>query len=212
MKTDALIGALASDALVERGTVARTAAVLVPASVLVLGLAFFPMLGLRANIGAGQVISAVAMKLAVTLPMAGTGLFLALRLARSNQAGPRIAHVLAVAPMILAVLAGGDLARFGLADWMHRMVGTNGWRCLILVPLLSALPLAAFLVVLRQGAVTRRTLAGAVAGIAAAGIGASVYALNCTDDSPLFIALWYGLSTLIVSAVGAFVSWRFVRW
>ena len=46
-------------------------------------------------------------------------------------------------------------------------------------------------------------LSGALAGASAAGIAATFYASNCTDDSPLFVATWYPSATLIVVSVGA---------
>ena len=70
---------------------------------------------------------------------------------------------------------------------------------MILIPMLSVLPLAALLFALRQGAPSRPALTGAVAGLAATGIGATLYASHCMDDSPLFMAAWY---------VSARPSWR----
>ena len=42
------------------------------------------------------------------------------------------------------------------------------------------------------------SLAGAIAGIAASGIAAAFYALDCADDSPLFVCTWYPLATLAI--------------
>lgn len=64
----------------------------------------------------------------------------------------------------------------------------------------------------RRGAPARPTLAGFLAGLAAAGIGASVYAVHCTDDSPLFVALWYTLGIAMVAAVGAALGRIVLRW
>ena len=55
-------------------------------------------------------------------------------------------------------------------------------------------------------------MAGALAGAAAAGIAATLYASNCPDDSPLFVASWYPLASLITVAVGAVAGDRFLRW
>jgi hypothetical protein len=32
------------------------------------------------------------------------------------------------------------------------------------------------------------------------------------DDSPLFMATWYGIATVIVAAAGAFLGARLLRW
>ena len=61
----------------------------------------------------------------------------------------------------------------------------------------------------------RRKIRGSperLAGAAAAGIAATLYAANCPDDSPLFVASWYPLATMIVVAVGAFAGERLLRW
>ena len=78
--------------------------------------------------------------------------------------------------------------------------------------MLSALPLAALLFALRQGAPSRPALTGAVAGLAATGIGATFYASHCTNDSPLFMAAWYVLGTAIVAVAGALLGARLLRW
>ena len=39
------------------------------------------------------------------------------------------------------------------------------------------------------------TAFGALAGIAAGGIAAFLYAFHCTDDSPLFVTLWYTIAS-----------------
>jgi hypothetical protein len=55
-------------------------------------------------------------------------------------------------------------------------------------------------------------LAGAVAGLAAGGIAATLYAAHCTDDSPLFVATWYTLAIAILTGTGAFAGRVFARW
>ena len=64
---------------------------------------------------------------------------------------------------------------------------------------------------LRAGAPEEPFFAGAVAGVAAAGIGASVYALHCPEDSPLFMAVWYSLAAFAMAVIGA-ASGRWLRW
>jgi hypothetical protein len=50
------------------------------------------------------------------------------------------------------------------------------------------------------------------AGLLAAGLGATLYASHCADDSPLFVMVWYSLATAFVAAVGAFVGRRVLRY
>ena len=57
-----------------------------------------------------------------------------------------------------------------------------------------------------------RRLTGALAGAASAGVAALLYASHCPDDSPLFVATWYPLATLICMGVGALAGRRFLAW
>ena len=73
-------------------------------------------------------------------------------------------------------------------------------------------PLALFVAALRHGAPSRPGLAGAVAGLAAGGIAATLYAAHCTDNSPLFVATWYTLAIAILTGTGALAGRAFARW
>ena len=72
--------------------------------------------------------------------------------------------------------------------------------------------LAGTLWALRRGASTRPALAGAVAGLLSGGAAAAIYAVHCTEDSPLFYAVWYSLAILAVTGLGAALGSRVLRW
>ena len=91
-------------------------------------------------------------------------------------------------------------------------VGKTMTTCLVTIPLLSVLPVATLLYVLHQGATTAPMRAGFVAGLAGSGFAAAIYALHCTEDSPLFFMLWYSLAIGIVAGCGAILGLRFLRW
>ena len=95
---------------------------------------------------------------------------------------------------------------------MGQLVGHNARFCLTLIPLLAIGPFVCLFIALRRGAPTKPRLTGALAGLAASGIAATFYASYCTDDSPLFLATWYPLATLIVAAVGYLAGDRLLRW
>ena len=65
---------------------------------------------------------------------------------------------------------------------------------------------------LSRAAPANARLAGLVAGLCAGGIGAAAYAAHCTDDSPLFVAVWYSLGVAFMGVVGALLGPRFLRW
>jgi hypothetical protein len=98
------------------------------------------------------------------------------------------------------------------AKWAGRLVGKNARVCVASIPLIAAPVLAAALLGLRRGAPTRPALAGAVAGLAAGGLGAALYAAHCTDDSPLFVMAWYVPAIAVVTAAGALLGLRILRW
>jgi len=94
---------------------------------------------------------------------------------------------------------------------MTRLVGSNSKVCMTAIPMMSLPLLAASLVGLRHGAPTRPAAAGAMAGLLSAGLAATVYASHCTDDSPLFVATWYSLAAALVTALGALLGSKLLR-
>lgn len=97
-------------------------------------------------------------------------------------------------------------------SWMDHLVGHNARFCLTFIPLFSIGPLICIFGALRRGAPTSPRLTGAVAGLAASGIGATFYAANCNDDSPLFVATWYPLAAAIVALIAFFAGGKLLRW
>jgi len=98
------------------------------------------------------------------------------------------------------------------AAWRQRLIGSNSLICLPMVPILSLAPLAVVLWMLRRAAPASPVLAGAAAGFMAALSGATLYAFHCFDDSPLFVATWYSLAVLGMTAVGAWLGPKLLRW
>jgi hypothetical protein len=94
---------------------------------------------------------------------------------------------------------------------MTRLMGTNSRVCLTAIPLMSLPLLAGALVGLRHGAPTRPAITGAIAGLLSAGLSATLYASHCSDDSPLFVAMWYTISTALVAAIGAALGAKVLR-
>lgn len=148
------------------------------------------------------------LKFVVTLALAASAFAVALSLTRPGAAPRRWLLLLPV-----AILLGGIAADMMMqtSPWRSRMMGSNSMLCLASIPLLSVPFLAAALIALRHGASTRPALTGAVAGLLAGALGATLYAAHCVDDSPLFVALWYSVAVLAVSAIGALIGRRMLR-
>jgi hypothetical protein len=173
---------------------------------------YFLRLGPRPDIAAACDTMRFWLKFVDSFAFALPTLLLTLRLAHPD-AKPRALALWLVAPFIL--LAAGVVAELIIvpqSEWMPRLMGANAMHCTITIPMLAAPVLVALFVALRAGAPLHPSLTGAMAGAAAAGVGALVYASSCPDDSPLFVATWYPLATLICMGVGALAGRRFLAW
>jgi hypothetical protein len=212
VRTSELIAALSADPVPEPIRLGRRVAL-----ALVVGFAlsvalYCLMLGPRPDIAAAPGSMRFWMKCVDSVAFALPSLLLTLRLARPD-AKPGALALWLLAPLIL--LAAGVIAELLVTPqsaWMSHLMGANAMHCTITIPMLAAPVLAALIVALRAGAPLHAALTGAMAGAAAAGVGALVYASSCPDDSPLFVATWYPLATLICMGVGALAGRRFLAW
>ena len=212
MRTSELIAALSADPVPEPIRLGRR----VPAA-LVIGLVgsvalYGLLLGPRPDIAAACGTMRFWLKFVDSFAFALPALLLTLRLARPD-AKPRALALWLAAPFIL--LAAGvvvELLVVPQGEWLSRLMGTTAMHCTITIPMLAAPVLAALIVALRAGAPLHPGLTGALAGAAAAGVGALVYASSCPSDSPLFVATWYPLATLICVGVGALAGRPFLAW
>ncbi|MBB6485576.1 NrsF family protein [Rhizobium lusitanum] len=211
MKTDDLIHLLAQDAPV-RTRIGKALTMAVIAGILIAGGLFFAMIGFRADIDTAMETVRFLFKFVVTIALAVTACALVFRIGRPGASLRLWGWLLLTAPILLLAAVVAELAVMPADSWSARMIGHNARFCLTLIPLLSIGPLACFLFALRQGAPERPGVAGAVAGLAASGIAATFYASNCTDDSPLFVLLWYPIAIAIVTGIGYVLGRRLLRW
>ncbi|WP_300300542.1 NrsF family protein [Ferrovibrio sp.] len=212
MKTDELIRAIAADATAAPASLQRYFALLLALAVTAAAIAFWILLGPRDN--ALQSLGEIrfVFKFIVTLALAVPAIGLVLRLIRPgvNPGLWRVAVLLS--PGLLALGVALELAALPSSSWRVAMIGSNSLVCLTYVPLIGLAPLGLLLLALRRGAPAHPALAGAVAGLIAGGIAASFYASHCPDDSPLFVAVWYSLAIAILTALGAALGSRLLRW
>jgi hypothetical protein len=212
MKTDDLIRALTSDLAVARTSIEqRFAAALMP-GVLVALVLFATALGPRPDFMAMTGDVRFAFKFVVTLLLALCSAMLVWRLARPGAPARLQTAALAIVPVMLAAAVIAELIALPRSLWTTSLIGTNRNVCLVSIPLLALPMLVAAILALRHGAPTRPALTGVIAGLFAGAIAAAIYAAHCTDDSPLFVALWYSVGIAIVATVGG-VAGRFaLRW
>lgn len=210
MKTDDLIRALAADQKTIAAPPGRILPLALAGGFALAAVLFFAKIGLRPDFMTHLSSVRFDFKFVVALILAASAAVLVLRLARPGAAVS--AFVLLAAPVALAIGIGLELMAVPSADWGRRLIGRNATFCLVNLPMLAAPVLLAILLALRHGAPTRPALTGAAAGLLAGGLGAFLYAAHCPDDSPLFIATWYSLAILIVTAAGALIGHRLLRW
>lgn len=212
MRTEELIAAIAADAAspAKRLTPALRAATV--AAVASAGAAFWMLLGPRPDFWAAMDTMRFPFKLALVLALTLAAGTLAVRLARPGSSAKvgRAALTLVFGALACAVTA--ELVAVPSGAWASRLVGTNWLICLVNIPVLSALPLAALLAAMRRGAPDSPAGLGAAAGLFAGAIGASFYGFHCFDDSPLFVATWYTLGVGLVTLAGAAIGARVLRW
>ena len=211
MQTEDFIERLTRD-LAPRWSLRRMYTLWILAGIVVAGALFVPTLGVRSDLDLAMHTVRFDFKFALTLSLAVAAAGLLFPLSRPGAKIGEWKWILAAVPFLLAASVVLELLATPEASWRARLVGSNALPCLTAIPLLSAGPLVCLLAGLRYGAPTRPGLIGAVAGLAASGIGASFYASHCPDDSPLFVATWYVIGTAIVVIAGAIMGRRLLRW
>ena len=210
MNTDQLVDALVADGAAA-SPIGRLLLRALAAGVALSLVVFFLTLGIRPDIAPALETWRFDLKIV----MAMLGLVLAFGVCRDCARPDMPPHPLRrLLPLLVLVVAAVavELALVPEASWRQRLVGSNMLICLPMVPILSLAPLAVVLWMLRRAAPASPVLAGAAAGFMAALSGATLYAFHCFDDSPLFVATWYSLAVLAVTAVGAWGGHKLLRW
>jgi hypothetical protein len=212
MDTDQLIRTLAADNSYRPRPVGFVLALMLLAAAPVSLLLFFSMLGgVRPDVMTAMHNPFFDLKFAVTLALAAAGMASSLHLSRPEVSLSGFGWLFVIPAGLLAAGIAGEAMIPQRLPMMTRLVGSNSRVCMTTIPLMSLPLLAASILGLRHGAPTRPALAGAVAGLMSAGLAATFYASNCTDDSPLFVMTWYTIAATMVTVIGALAGARFLR-
>jgi hypothetical protein len=212
VRTSELIAALAADPVPEPIRLGRRIAAALAIGFVGSVALYFLLLGPRPDVAAAANTMRFWLKFVDSFAFALPTFLLTFRLARPDAEPTALAFWL-IAPFIL--LAAGVIVELLIVPqnaWMSRLMGANAIHCTVTIPILAAPVLAALIIALRAGAPLHPGLTGALAGAASAGVAALVYASSCPDDSPLFVATWYPLATLICVGVGALAGRAFLDW
>jgi hypothetical protein len=177
-----------------------------------LSVAIFMMaLGVRPDVMTAMHNPFFDLKFLITLALAVSAIVVSLHLSRPEASLKGWGWLLLIPVGIIAAGIGSEMMMPQRLPMMTRLIGSNSRICMTAIPLLSLPLLAGALIGLRHGAPARPALAGAIAGLISAGLAATLYAAHCTDDSPLFVATWYPIATAMVTAVGALIGARVLR-
>ena len=212
MKTEDLITAIAADNATRGAPMSRAFAVDLGLGFAISAALFFATMGLRPTFFSSLGDPRFLFKFVFSLTMAASGFVLALRLSRPGAEAGLAAKTAFLAPVLVVLASLAEMAATPSSLWAARMIGHNATHCLLAIPAMSLAPLAGLLVALRHGAPSDGRRAGAAAALASAGLAATLYAMNCPDDSPLFLAVWYMIATSIVVGLGWLAGGRLLRW
>jgi hypothetical protein len=211
MRTDDLIRAMAADTAPRR-PVGPVLAATMAATALAVGAVAMTVLGPNPHFDAMLTGPLTLLRQVFPALLALGAALVALRLARPGAGiGPTRLLLVAAAALAGAIVLR-ELALVSPADWGRTAMGGTAGTCLLSVSLLALPLLAGALWALARGAPTRPRATGALAGLLAGAISAAIYALHCTETSPLFYAVWYGLAILAVTLLGAALGPRVLRW
>jgi hypothetical protein len=211
METDRLIQTLAADNAHREPPVGLVLALALLAAAPFSFAMFFMELGVRPDVMTAMRNPFFDLKFLVTLALALPAIAMAIHLSRPEVSLRGWAWLLLIPVGLLGIGIASEMMMPQRLPMMTRLIGSNSRVCLTAIPLLALPLLAAALTGLRHGAPTRPALAGAFAGLVSAGLAATLYASHCTDDSPLFVATWYTLATLLVTAIGALAGSKVLR-
>jgi hypothetical protein len=212
VKTSELIAALAADPVPERVHLGRRFAAALALGVVGALVVYALVVGPRPDVLAALGTIRFDLKLVDALALALPAILLLVRLQRPDAKPGTLALWLFAPLLLLGAAVAVELIVVPQDEWLPRLVGRNTRYCTTMIPLMAAPILAALIVALRAGAPRHPGWTGALAGAASAGIASFLYASHCPDDSPLFVATWYPLATLVCAAAGALAGRRFLAW
>jgi len=214
MRTDELINTLVADHAMQPGPklVRHGLAMAIIAGLAISSALFSLMLGVRPDILSALSTWRFDLKLSVNLVLVIAAAWVALRLSSPTTTPLSAMRALLVPALLLLAAVVYELVTVPSPEWLARAMGINASMCFMSIISLSLVPLMGVIYALRQGAPSSPAVAGAVGGLLAGAVGATVFAMHCTNDSPLFVAIWNALAIGLVATVGLLAGQYVLRW
>lgn len=195
-----------------RLAVTRRIAIGAAAGATLSGLLLAPTLGLRPDLHQAVGEHMFWIKLAYTLALGGLALWACERLSRPGGEARRRTPWMVAPLLALAGFAVWQMAWTPAPLRMPMIMGHSALSCPWLIFGYSLPPLAGLVWAVRGLASTRLRLTGAMVGLAAGGLGASIYALHCDESAAPFLAVWYTLGIAASGLLGWLSGPRLLRW
>lgn len=211
MKTDDLIQMLATQAgPVQKGLFARS---VLPAALLALGFSAFVAWMVLGWVPTEMLAMAgMQLKLAYVCILALSSGLLLFRLGKPGLSFQ--AHQLVVFALPVVMLAYGAVGYMVTPEDQkaNALWGHSYLTCPWTIASLSVPGLLASFWAVSKMAPTSIRLTGAACGLFAGALGATGYALSCSEVAAPFVALWYTLGIGLVTVLGALLAPRLIRW
>lgn len=212
MKTEELIGALGAQPLPAPALDPRRLGAQVVALVALVVAVFLAVLGPRDGLGQALAEPLVALKTALPLTLAALAYPLALASLRPEARPGARGWLLAAPGAVTAALWGITFLRTPAPARFAEVSPASLAECLVLIPLISALPAWAALKLAQRGAPSHPARTGALLGLAVSASAAAGYSFFCIRDNPLFYITWYGVAIALVTLASALAGHRWLRW
>lgn len=213
MTTDDLIAALSRDLRpTPRGAVGWRLVAGVVGGALAAAVIVALTLGFRPDLTIVMQARAFWMKSGYTVSLALIALYAVARLARPDAKRLDWLLLLMLPVLILAGIGATELSATPRTEWLAMWLGKTWTKCPGLVLMLAIPVFLGLLWSFRRLAPTRLRATGAVAGLAAGAVAATVYCLHCPEVSALFVLTWYSLGIGLAAAIGALLGPRLLRW
>lgn len=169
-------------------------------------------LGLRPDFAQAVGSAMFWMKLAFTFSLALAAFAVVDRLGRPGAGIGWLWWCLAAPVATVALMGAAQLLMAPPGVRAAMWIGHSAAQCPVRIVVLAAPAYLGLVWAFRRLAPTRLGLAGFGAGLMAGAIGATVYALYCTENAAAFMATWYTLGIVASGAVGALLGPRLLRW
>ncbi len=213
MKTDDLIALLATgDVEVAAGAVKRRLGAALALGAAIGVVMMWLALGLRPDIVSAMQLPMFWVKLGFVVSISVGALLAAARVARPGVPLGWAPYSMAAPVFISWMMAAIVLINLPADERLRAAYGQSWFTCPFLVAVLSVPAFVALFWAMRELAPTRLRLAGAIAGLLAGGVGATIYSFHCEEMAVPFLGVWYVLGILIPGAVGAALGPRLLRW